>query len=66
VKKTTKNCYEPVDKQHYKKKYLLRVIEHGEAEEEIRYAKRNSTPKEVTVQMPDMQQLAEKKRNVWS
>jgi isopentenyldiphosphate isomerase len=51
VKNNTKNSHEPVDKQHYKKKYLLRVIEHGEAEEEIRIAKRKqltNDPSEVS------------------
>ena len=46
VKNTTKNSHEPVDKQHYKRKYLLRVVEHVEAEEEIRNAKRKQSTDE--------------------
>lgn len=36
MKKTTKDCTEPVDKTHYKKKYLVRKLEEHEAEQEIK------------------------------
>lgn len=35
MKNTEKNSFEPVDKQHYKKSYLKRIIEKEEAEEEL-------------------------------
>lgn len=51
MKTSTKNSHEPVDKQHYKKKYLLREIEREEAEKEIFIAKRKqltNDPSEVS------------------
>jgi len=59
LKTNTKNLHEPVDKQHYKKKYLLRVVEHEEAEEEIRNAKTtNPSPSnDGRTQMSDMQRM---------
>ena len=35
LKKTSKNCFEPVDKQSFKKPYLQRKIEEDEAEQEL-------------------------------
>jgi hypothetical protein len=46
LKKTTHDSYEPVDKQHYKKRYLVRKIEEAEAEKERR-----------SFQMPETEQL---------
>jgi hypothetical protein len=36
MKKTTHDLTEPMDKQHYKKRYLVRKIEEQEAEKELR------------------------------
>jgi len=58
VKNNTKNLHEPVDKQHYKRKYLLRVVEHEEAEQEIRNAKRKRTTTERT-KMSEVQRMDE-------
>ena len=58
MKNNTKNSNEPVDKQHYKRKYLLRVVEHEEAEQEIRNAKRKRTTTERT-EMPEVQRMDE-------
>ncbi len=58
MKNNTKNLHEPVDKQHYKRKYLLRVVEHEEAEQEIRNAKRKRTTTERT-EMSEVQRMDE-------
>ena len=73
MKNNTKNSNEPVDKQHYtaserflyrnppgtiKRKYLLRVVEHEEAEQEIRNAKRKRTTTERT-EMSEVQRMDE-------
>ena len=58
MKTNTKNSTEPVDKQHYKKKYLLRVVEHEEAEQEIRNAQRKRTTTERT-EMSEVQRMDE-------
>ena len=58
MKKTTNNSFEPVDKAHYKKKYLLRVVEHEEAEKEIRIAKRKQ-PTDDSPEVSEMQRMDE-------
>jgi hypothetical protein len=54
--KSTHDSTTPVDKQHYKKKYLLRVAEDHEAEEEIRIAKRKRTTPEHP-EVPEVQRM---------
>lgn len=60
MKKTTHDSTLPYDKQHYKKKYLLRVVEHEEAEKEIRIAKRKPITDEST-EVPEVQRMDETK-----
>jgi len=56
MKKRVKNLYEPVDKQPYKKKYLLRKIEDNEADDTIReYTEDNNG----TVPLPEVSWMAE-------
>lgn len=48
----------PVDKQHYKKKYLLRKVEEGEAKRIIYDTTHNyRREEEESIQMPEVQQL---------
>ena len=58
MKTNTKNLHEPVDSKNYKKKYLLRVIEHEEAEKEIQIAKRKQSTDDPT-EMSKVQWLDE-------
>ena len=58
MKTNTKNLHEPVDSKNYKKKYLLRVIEHEEAEKEIQIAKRKQST-DVYAEVPEMQRMDE-------
>ena len=60
MKTKIKDSTTPVDKQHYKKKYLLRVVEDNEAEEEIRIAKRKRTTPEHP-EVPEVQRMDETK-----
>lgn len=62
MKNKRKTSYEPVDKTHYKKKYLLRVVEHGEAEKEIQNAKRKQST-DVDAQVSEVQRLDETPSN---
>jgi hypothetical protein len=55
LKSNTKNSYERVDKQNYKRKYLLRKIEDKEADERIKRAKAHN--KLDTMEVSEMQQL---------
>lgn len=58
MKNTTRNYYDPVDKQHYKKKYLLRKIEEDESERMIKDASKTGAE-----EVSDMQQLVEESRD---
>ena len=44
MKDTTHNLYEPVERQHYKKRYLQRRLEEEDAKREIK----NYRPEEVS------------------
>lgn len=44
MKNTTHNLYEPVERQHYKKRYLQRRLEEEDAKREIK----NYRPEEVS------------------
>lgn len=51
----------PVDKQGYKKKYLLRVIEDKEIDDDIKHTLQSSTGGwDQPVQVPEVQQLDQK------
>lgn len=52
MKKTTHNLYEPVEHQHYKKKYIARKLEERDADKQINeftYEPTNEVPHTSTV-----------------
>ena len=53
MKKTTHDLYAPVDKQQYKKRYLVRKIEEAEAEKERREFQRSPEEQEFFPERDD-------------
>lgn len=52
LKKTTHDSFEPADKQHYKKRYLVRKLEEQEAKEEIKEWEEHGTEEKFRT-LPD-------------